>query len=111
MSRSLKLEDPFIDQLMELKQLAWFGRNAGGDATVMISNGLGGQAMPPDALIKYVTNIGKLDIIWAAMKDLASGLARCRPVSAEAVQKAEQGFFAKDYVDLRLKTMQSLAVR
>src|SRR5262249_49139047 len=43
LSRSIKLEDAFIDQLMEVKYLAWVARNAGGDASVMISNGIGGQ--------------------------------------------------------------------
>jgi methyl-accepting chemotaxis protein len=107
LSRSLKLEDPFIDQLMELKQLAWFGRNAGGDASVMISNGLGGQPMPADTMARYASHVAKLDIMWQALKDLASGLPLPSRFN-EAVQKAEQGFLAQDYVDLRVKTLQSL---
>ena len=45
---SVKLEDAFIDQLMDLKQLAWFGRDAGGDASVMLSNRLGGEVLPAE---------------------------------------------------------------
>jgi hypothetical protein len=47
LTRLVKLEDAFIDQLMELKQLAWLGRNAAGDASLLISNKLGGQGFPP----------------------------------------------------------------
>ncbi len=32
LDRLIKLEDAFIDQLMEIKQLAWVARDSGGDA-------------------------------------------------------------------------------
>ena len=32
LTNSVKLEDAFIDQLMQIKQLAWLTRNAGGDS-------------------------------------------------------------------------------
>ena len=59
LTRSVKLEDSFIDQLMNLKQLAWMARNAGGDASVVISNALGGIPIPPDAMLKYTANVAK----------------------------------------------------
>ena len=37
MTRSVKLEDSYVDQLLELKQLAWMARNAAGDSSVLIS--------------------------------------------------------------------------
>jgi methyl-accepting chemotaxis protein len=107
MTKSVKLDDAFIDQLMELKQLAWLGRNSGGDASVLISNTLGGQPMPADALLKYTSHVAKLDLAWTALTDLAAGL----PLPAkfnDAVQAAKQGFLAPDYVDLRLKTLKAL---
>ena len=39
----VKLDDPFVDQLLEIKQLAWSARNVGGDVSVMISGPLAGQ--------------------------------------------------------------------
>ena len=51
LTRSVRLEDAFVDQLMNLKQLAWVARNSAGDASVMISNGLGGQPMAPDTML------------------------------------------------------------
>jgi methyl-accepting chemotaxis protein len=107
LTRSLKLEDAFIDQLMELKQLAWFARNSAGDASVLISNGLSGQPITADTMSRYASHNAKLEVMWTALKDLASGL----PLPAkfnETIQSAEQGFLAKDYADLRMKTVQSL---
>jgi hypothetical protein len=46
-------QDAFIDRVMEVKQLAWVVRNAGGDASVMVSNTMGGQPLPADALLIY----------------------------------------------------------
>ena len=107
LTRSVKLEDAFIDQLMELKQLAWMARNAGGDASVAVSNILGGQPAAPDTMANYTANVAKLDILWAALTDLADGLPLPARFS-EAVQKAQQGFMSPDYVALRLKTLTSL---
>ncbi|WP_163202614.1 hypothetical protein, partial [Citrobacter koseri] len=53
MTNLVKLDDAFIDQLMQLKQLAWVAREAAGDASVFISNPLAGQALPADPLVKY----------------------------------------------------------
>jgi methyl-accepting chemotaxis protein len=104
---SIKLDDSLTDQLMELKQLAWVVRNAGGDASVIISNGLGGRPVPPDALIIYTTNIAKVDATWAALLDLANGLS-LPPRFTQAVDKARQDYFGADYVDLRMKMLQAL---
>ena len=52
LTRLVKLEDAYVDQLMEIKQLAWVARNAGGDASVMISNALGGLPLPADPMLK-----------------------------------------------------------
>ena len=107
LTRSVKLEDSFVDQLMELKQLAWVARNAGGDASVMISNALGGLPIPPDAMLKYTANVSKLETAWAALEDIASGLP-LPPSFGAAVDKAKREFFGRDYVELRLKTLKAL---
>ena len=48
LNRMVKLEDGFVDQLMEVKQLAWMVRDRGGDASVIVSNGMSGQPLPQD---------------------------------------------------------------
>jgi methyl-accepting chemotaxis protein len=107
LSQLVKLEDAFIDQLLQLKQLAWLARNAGGDASVMLSNALGGMALPPDALVKYTTHVSKLDTAWAMLEDVASGL-KLPARFTQAVEGAKKGYFARDYADLRMKTLNSL---
>jgi methyl-accepting chemotaxis protein len=107
LTRLVKLEDAYIDQLMELKQLAWVVRNAGGDASVMISNRLGGQPFPPDVMLVYTGNVTKTETAFAALEDIAAGL----PLPArftDAVARAKREYFAPDYIDLRLKTLKAL---
>jgi len=102
-----KLDDAFIDQLMQLKQLAWMTRNSGGDASVLVSNTLAGQPLPNDALAKYHTNVGKLEAAWTALEDVAAGLPL--PVRfTEALQKAKREYFAPDYLALRTNTLNAL---
>jgi methyl-accepting chemotaxis protein len=107
MTRSVVLGDSYIDQLLELKQLAWMARNAGGDASVIVSNTLAGQPLPADALVRYSTNIGKLEVTWAAVEDLASRLPL--PASyAGAIDKVKKSVITGEFADLRLKTLKAL---
>jgi methyl-accepting chemotaxis protein len=104
---SVKLEDAYIDQLLQLKQLAWTVRNAGGDAAVMVSNRLGGQALPADALLRYTTFVTRTETAWAALEDVAAGLALPAKFH-QAVANAKREYFSSDYAELRLKTLKSL---
>jgi methyl-accepting chemotaxis protein len=107
LTKSVKLEDPFIDQLMELKQLAWVARNAGGDSSVLISNKLGGQPFPPDVMLKYAAAVSRLDTAWANLEDVAAGLP-LPSTFTEAVAKAKREYFSPEYSDLRMKTLKAL---
>ena len=43
-------QDPVIDQLLAIKQIAWLLRNTAGEASLLISNGLAtGKATPESA--------------------------------------------------------------
>ena len=107
LTRLVKLEDAYIDQLLELKQLAWLVRNAAGDASVMISNRINGQPFPPDPMLKYNVNLSKADTAWAALEDMAAGL----PLPArftDAVATAKREFLGPDYIEMRMKTLKTL---
>ena len=107
MVRSVVLADSYVDQLLELKQLAWMARNAGGDASVIVSNTLGGMPLPADALLKYTANIAKLEVTWAALEDLASRLPL--PASfAGAIDKVKQSVISGEFAELRSKTLKAL---
>ncbi len=107
LTRSVKLEDAFVDQLLQLKQLAWMARNAAGDVSLMLSNTLGGQALPADALLRYNVNMARLETSWAAVEDAASGL----PLPAkftDALKRAKTEFMGPDYSGERLKLLNAL---
>ena len=108
LNRSVRLEDAYIDQLLELKQLAWVTRNAAGDCSLMISNALGGIPLPPDALTVYANSLGKVDTAWSALLEIAAGLPLPARFTA-AVDKAKQEMFGADYVALRTKLLNALA--
>jgi methyl-accepting chemotaxis protein len=105
--RLIALQDAFIDRLMEVKQLAWVVRTAGGDASVVISNTLGGQPLAPDAFLKYTANVSKSDTAWAALEDIAGAMPVPHGLAA-AMEKAKQDYFARDYQELRTKYMKAL---
>ena len=107
LTTSVKLEDAYIDQLLQIKQLAWVVRNAGGDSSVLISNRLGGQALPADAMLRYTTFVSRTETAWSALEDVAAGLTLPERFH-QAVAKAKQEYFAADYAELRLKTLKSL---
>jgi len=107
LDRLIQLEDAYTDQLMILKHLAWVVRNSGGDSSVIISNTLGGQPLPPDALIKYTADVSKVDTAWAALQEIASGLPLPQRFS-EAVERAKREYFDPDYMQLRTKTLKTL---
>jgi methyl-accepting chemotaxis protein len=105
--RLIVLQDAFVDKLMEIKQLAWIVRNAGGDASVLVSNTLAGQPLAADAFIKYTANVSKLETAWAALEDIAAGMPMPASFKA-AMDKAEQDYFASDYPALRTKAVKAL---
>jgi methyl-accepting chemotaxis protein len=103
----VKLEDAFIDQLMGLKHLAWVVRNVGGDASLVVSNGMAGHKLPPDVLTKYAADVGRMEALWGVLEDSAAGLPLPKRFT-DTMAKAKQEFFARDYVDLREKTLKAV---
>jgi methyl-accepting chemotaxis protein len=107
LTRLVKLEDAFIDQVLELKQLAWSARNWGGDGQVVISNTLGGQPLPPDALLRFTAFMSKAEAAWASLEGIAAGLTLPARFN-DAVVKAKQEYFGADYQALRVKVLKAL---
>jgi methyl-accepting chemotaxis protein len=103
----ISLQDPYVDQLMEIKQLAWTMRNAGGDASVIISNTLSGLPLPADAMLSYTANLAKLDVSWAALTDIASRLPQSAAFAA-ALDKVKQDYFGGGYPEQRTKVLKAL---
>jgi len=105
----IKQKDAFIDQMMEMKQLAWFVRNAGGEASLLISTGLAAGSVPPEARQKYERSVGATELAWTALEDAAFG-TQLPPRLAEGMANAKKGFFDAEYVGLRDKLFNGLLV-
>lgn len=105
--KSISLQDPYVDQLLEIKQLAWIMRNSAGEMSLLVSNGVGGIAPPPDAMTIYTTNGGKLDTAWGAVTDIASRLPPTPGLTA-AIDKFKAEFLGTDYPERRLKLLKQL---
>lgn len=107
LNRLVKLEDAFIDQLMEVKQLAWTVRDRGGDASVMVSNALSGQALPQEPWVYYNNNLAKMQQAWDTLMQMAAGLP-LPPAFNDAVELAKREFFGRDYTELRTASIKQL---
>ncbi len=105
--KSISLQDPYVDQLLEIKQLAWTMRNAAGNQSLVISNGISGIAPPPDVLTGYNRNDATFDTAWAAVQDIASRLPPSAALTA-AIDKVKTEFFGSGYPELRLKVLKQL---
>jgi methyl-accepting chemotaxis protein len=105
--KSISLQDPYVDQLLEIKQLAWTMRNAAGNMSLVVSNGLAGIAPPPNALLTYTGNNATLDAAWAALNDIAARLPPTPGLSA-AIEKFKTNFIGSTYPEMRLKVLKQL---
>jgi methyl-accepting chemotaxis protein len=101
---SIKLQDPYVDQLMELKQIAWVVRNAAGDAAVAVSFAVEGKPQTATPVDDYIARVSKVRSTWAVLEDLASGLPL--PASfAQARERVNRDYFGSDYIDIGMKTL------
>ena len=107
MTRSVALEDSYVDKLLEIKQLAWVARNAAGDTSLLISNTLGGQPLPADVMLKYTAHVSRLETAWAALEEIAAGISVPANLAA-SIEKGRQEFLGREYSELRLKTLKAL---
>jgi methyl-accepting chemotaxis protein len=107
LSRLVMLEDPLIDQLMTIKQLAWTARNMAGDAGVLLSNTLAGRPLPPEPMLKHSISLAKMETAWDQVEALSSGLSLPENFT-RAMTGAKEGFLAPDHIALRVKMLKAL---
>jgi methyl-accepting chemotaxis protein len=100
MFAAVKFNDPVVDHLIAMKEVAWTVRNLGGEASLMISNSMVAGHAPPDAPAKYAGFVGGTEAAWHVLEGMASGTPLPAGVN-EAIVKANQVYFEKDYIALR----------
>jgi methyl-accepting chemotaxis protein len=99
--------DPAVDQMMEVKQLAWQARNSAGEASLLISLGITTGSVAPDAQRKYDTNVGGSRDDWAAIENMLFE-QQLQPAFTEALANAKRVYFDPDYIAFREKTLATL---
>ena len=107
LNAAVKHADPFIDQMLSLRDLAWNVRQAGGDASLILSNGIAAGSVAEDAPLKYAAAVGGAQAGWKGLEYLAFGATLPDSVT-KAIETAKSGFFAADYVERRDNLLKTL---
>src|SRR3984893_14397352 len=93
-------QDPVIDQLLGIKQIAWLLRNNGGEASLLVANAITAGKVAPETHLKYVKSVGGAEIAWNALELAASGM-QLPPALSAAMAATKTAYFEPDYVTLR----------
>jgi methyl-accepting chemotaxis protein len=101
LAAAVKLDDPFVEQMTMIKELAWTVRDVGGSAAIAVSAGLAsGQVPAPDVPAKYANFTSRCAMAWDTLESVAFGTDLPPPL-AEAIANAKKVFFAPDFMALR----------
>ncbi len=100
LTKLVKLRDPYVDQLFNIKQLAWAARNQAGDSNTVISNAVSGLKPPSDAVTKYEAKLAAAYASWSGIEGILVGMT-LPPNFNQAMQTATKEFFSPEYAKLR----------
>jgi methyl-accepting chemotaxis protein len=101
--------DPFVDQMLAMRDAAWLVRSTGGDLSVVLSNGLVSKQKFSDAqLLKHASLIGRVEAGWELIEKMRAAAA-FPPALTAAIDRAKAGYFAPDFNALRDRTLAELA--
>jgi methyl-accepting chemotaxis protein len=104
---AVKQTDPFISQMHAIRDAAWQARNAGGDASLIVSNGIAAGKVAEDAPQKYAAALGGAQAAFSQIEYLTFG-TDLPPELATAIENAKKGFFAPDYTNKRDELLKTL---
>jgi methyl-accepting chemotaxis protein len=104
---TIRYQDPMVDDMMRVKQLAWRARNDAGDASLAFSRALLAGHMSTDDARKYDTAFGVSVGAWHDVEEVLAGMD---PPAAlrQAVAKVQQEYFGADYSAMREKMLAAL---
>jgi methyl-accepting chemotaxis protein len=99
-------DDPVIDQMLMIKQLAWLMRNTAGEASLLISTGIQSGRVAPDLRQNYTRFVGGVEIAWAALQTVAATSEL--PGLTQAMAEAKIGYFDPQFLALRDRLVNAL---
>ena len=100
-------QDPMIDQLFAIKQIAWLLRNTAGEASLLISNGLGAGKATAETRTAHVKFSGGADAAWNALELTAAGM-QLPPALSSAMAANKRAYFEPEYLALRERLLTAL---
>jgi methyl-accepting chemotaxis protein len=100
LAAAIKHSDPVVDQLLEIKQMAWLVRLRAGEASLLVSNAIGGVGMPPNVQKTYTKLVGGLETAFVALETATAGMQLPTGLT-EAMKEASTGNFDPQYTTLR----------
>ena len=97
LSAAASHNDPVVDQLLAIKQIAWLVRDTGGQAAVLLSQGLNAGRLPPEARQTYAKYTTGAEYSWKALETVVAGTQL--PASlVEAMAAAKKAYFEPQYM-------------
>jgi methyl-accepting chemotaxis protein len=107
LTSAIKNNDAFIDEMMEMKELAWKARNSAGDASLVLFNGFAIGRLLPDMVGQFDTAVAVSESLWGTLEELGFGTA-LPPNVVTAIDTAKRDYFGQSYVAARDKLLQAL---
>ncbi|KJC45219.1 methyl-accepting chemotaxis protein [Bradyrhizobium sp. LTSP857] len=89
--------DPVVDQLLAIKQLAWLVRDTGGQAALLLSNGLATGRLAPEARQNYSEFVTGTKFVWKALETMVAG-AQLPASVLEAMTAAKAAYFDPQFM-------------
>ena len=104
-----KYGDPFVDQMMAMRDAAWLVRSNGGDAALGVSVGImARQKLAEAQVLKEAGLVGRTEAAWEMVERLRSGGTLPAGLAA-AIDKAKASYFAPEFIALRDQILGALA--
>ena len=100
-------QDAAIDQLLAIKQTAWLLRNTAGEASLLISNGLGHGKATAETRLNHTKFSGGADAAWNALELAAAGMQLPSALSS-AMAATKKAYFEPEYLALRERLLAAL---
>ena len=95
LSSGVRLNDPFFDQMMTVKQLAWSIRSDGGVERLMIGDAIaGGAKVSDDWQRKTIELRARVNATWAALLNFVDDPQTPQALS-DAIAKAKESYFSR----------------
>ena len=104
-----KYSDPFVDQMLAMRDAVWLVRYNGGDGSVTVSNGIvANKKMSVEQLQRYANIVGRTQAGWDMVEKLRVGSV-LPPALVTAIDRAKASYFAPEFVAKANEILAALA--